>query len=76
MTIINIANSILILGVIYLHLVYGLGGIPATLMVLWGFAFWLTYRGATEKTNLIKSEIRLNNAKAKWFETKAEEKEN
>jgi hypothetical protein len=67
----NIGNALLIIGVIYLHLVYGLDIIVTVLLVLLGAVTW-AYAGFTnERKEYFKAYIEMLKAKAEYYRKKA-----
>lgn len=68
----NLANAILILGVIYFYLVHQFSGLGSFLLVVFAVALWHVNRSGDEYRGRLKSETALNNAKAKYYLKKAE----
>ena len=66
----NIANSILILGVLYFGYTYGFN-IGHFLLIIWSLGLW-AYHGFTgERKAYIKAQTRLLEAKALYYEAKS-----
>ncbi len=64
----NIANSLLILGSIYLHLVHGLDSFVTLVLVIWALFFWAYYGFIDERKKLLQSQIELTRAKTNYYD--------
>lgn len=73
--ILNVGESIMIVGVLYLHLAYGLNFIVTALLVLFACCTWAYHGYQSERTRLFEAQIRLLDAKAKYWEWKREKKD-
>jgi len=68
----NVANAILILGAIYLHVVHGLDFGVTVALVLWGIGFWAYHGFTDERKKLLEAKIALLRAKTEYYERKGE----
>ena len=66
----NIGHAILIVGMIYFHLVYGLDAAITFFICLFGFATWAYYGFSDERKEKLKAEIQLLRAKASYYDRK------
>ena len=65
--IMNLSSTILILGSLYLHLVYGLSLYIVVVMIILACVSWVFVGMSDEREEYIKSQTKLNNSKAAWY---------
>jgi hypothetical protein len=63
----NLANALLILGLIYLYLEHGSDGILTFLLLALAVITWVVPSFSNEKKDYMKAQIEYIRAKANWY---------
>jgi len=66
----NIASAIIILGVLYLHQVYGLNGLIAFLLLLFAVVTSTMPTGGDEQKDLLRAKSEFYRARSRYYDSK------
>lgn len=70
MNLLNVGSAILILGSIYMHLIYNLDVVVTVFLCVVGLATWAYHGFSDERKALFKAQAKYYNAKAKYYDEK------